>query len=200
MSLASQISLLAQRVRDEFNTRKPRQLPGGGALGQALVKSSAADYAVGWGNPAAADAWSYLKLAANFANSNVAFAAVTGLTFAALANTTYEVEAYGAYQAAAITTGMALAVDIPSGSVIGSTLTHISATAPGSAQQIADATTTGATASVATAASNTPVLGKFLIAVGATPGNIALMLRSEIAASAVTLQGGLFFMKWRALP
>lgn len=151
-------------------------------------------------NPDGGDPWSYIRLPANAAVNTTAFAAVAGMTFVAAPNTVYEVEAFGAYQAAANTTGMGLALDIPSGQVIGLNLVAASATAPGSAQQIADATTTAATAGVATANSNTPVFARWLIAIGATGGNVNLMLRSEIASSAVTLQGGLFVLKHRPIP
>lgn len=147
-----------------------------------------------------ADPWTVLKLGSNAAISTTAFGNVSGMSFTANANTWYEVECYGAYQSAATTTGMALALDIPSGTVQGTTITHSTAVAVVGAQQIADATTTGATAGVATANTDTPVFAKFMIQVGGTGGTVQLMMRSEVASSAVTLQANKFAMKYRALP
>jgi hypothetical protein len=121
------------------------------------------------------------------------------MTFAVAANVRYEVEVFGAFQSAATTTGVAIALDIPSGSVIGFVDHPVSATAPGSAIQRADATTTGATTGVDTINVNVPIRGRFLVANGATAGSVGLMCRSEVAASAVTLQAGLF-MRYRVVP
>jgi hypothetical protein len=133
------------------------------------------------------DPWTWQKLAADVANSTVTLAAVTGMSFAATANTTYLVTVVGTFQSAATTTGIALALDIPSGSVGGLMNQMTSATALGGTEQIADNATTGATAGVRAAATNIPVLATFIVAVGATAGNIQLQFRSEIAASAVTM-------------
>ena len=88
------------------------------------------------------DPWVWQKLAADVANSSVTLASVTGLSFVALANTTYLVEVVGTFQSAAATTGIALALDIPSGNVSGQAIHPISATTPGGTEQIADAATT----------------------------------------------------------
>lgn len=48
MSLVARITSLAARVRDQFNAVTPRLLPAGGSTGQALVKTTATDYAVAW--------------------------------------------------------------------------------------------------------------------------------------------------------
>ena len=48
-TLEARLSLLAARVRTKINDIMPRLLPSGGATGQALVKSSGSNYAVGWG-------------------------------------------------------------------------------------------------------------------------------------------------------
>lgn len=146
-----------------------------------------------------ADPWTWVKLAANSTVSTTAFAAVSGMSFSALANTTYLVEVVGAYQTAATTTGIALALDIPSGSVIGMNQVSTSATALGGAEQIADATTTGATTGVRAANTNTPIVGRFVVAVGATAGTIQLMQRSEVAASNTVLQAGLTILGYRVI-
>jgi hypothetical protein len=145
------------------------------------------------------DPWSWSKLAADMANSTTTLAPVTGLNFSAAANTTYLVELVGAFQSAANTTGMALALDIPSGSVIGLLVQSTSATALGGAEQIADNATTGATAGVRIANVNIPMTARFIVAVGATGGAVQLQFRSEIGGSAVTMKANLTAMGWRVI-
>jgi len=146
-----------------------------------------------------ADPWTWVKLASNSTVSTTAFANVSGMSFTALANTTYLVELAGAYQAAATTTGIALALDIPSGTVIGINQVATSATAAGAAEQIADATTTGATTGVRAANTNTPIVARWVVAIGATGGTVQLMQRSEVAASNTVLQAGLTIMGKRVI-
>ena len=143
------------------------------------------------------DPWDYITLPSNVAVSTTTFGVVTGMAFPAVANTVYEVEVFGTFQSAANTTGIALALDIPSGTVTGMGSNSTSATAVGGFEQIADGTTTGATTGVRAAATNAPIWARYLVSVGATPGNVQLMMRSEIAASAVTLQGGRTILKYR---
>ncbi len=149
---------------------------------------------VGGGDP-----WSWQKLAADVANSTVTLASVTGLSFTALANTTYRVEVIGTFQSAATTTGIALALDIPSGNVTGQMIHPVSATAIGGTEQITDAATTGATTGVRAAATNVSVLANFIVAVGATGGAVQLQFRSEITASAVTMKAGITAMGRRVI-
>jgi hypothetical protein len=146
-----------------------------------------------------ADPWIWQKLASDAANSTVTMAAVTGLSFTAAANTTYLVHVFGAFQSAATTTGIALALDIPSGAINGQTTASISAIGLGGTEQIADNATTGATSVVRAANTNVPINAWFVVAVGATGGLVQLMLRSEVAASAVTLKAGLTTMGRRVI-
>ncbi len=146
-----------------------------------------------------ADPWIWTKLAADVANSAVTLAPVTGLSFTAAANTTYLVDVIGAFQSAATTTGIALALDIPSGSIIGRSAHTTSATGMASCEQIADNATTGATTGVRAAATNVPIEGRFVVAVGATGGTVQLQFRSEVAASAVTMKANLTAMGRRVI-
>ncbi len=145
------------------------------------------------------DPWVWQKLAADVANSTVTLAPATGLSFAASANTTYLVELVGAFTSAATTTGIAVALDIPSGSVAGQTIHPTSVTALGGSEQIADNATTGATTGVRAAATNVPIMARFIVAVGAVAGTVQLQFRSEVAASAVTLKAGLTAMGRRVI-
>lgn len=151
------------------------------------------------GEGGGSDPWTWQKLATDVANSTVTLAPVTGLSFAAAANTTYLVEVVGAFQSAATTTGIALALDIPSGSVIGQTLATISASTIGATEQIADNATSGTTSGVRAANAIVPVTARFVVAVGATGGTVQLQFRSEIAASPVTMKANLTAMGRRVI-
>lgn len=148
--------------------------------------------------PAGTDSWAWQKLLADATNSTVTLAA-SGLSFTAAANTIYVVELVGTFTAAAATTGIAVALDIPSGSVSGFAQHPISATAPNSVEQIADNATTGATTGVRAAATATPINGKWIVAVGAAGGPVALTFRSEVAGSAVVLKANLTALGVRAI-
>jgi len=144
------------------------------------------------------DPWTWSKLGADVANSTVTLA--TGnLSFTAAANTTYIVEFIGTFTSAATTTGIAVAVDIPSGSVTGQVIHPTSATALGATEQIADAATTGATTGVRAATTNVPITARWIVAVGASGGTVTLQFRSEVAASAVTLKANLCALGYRAI-
>lgn len=145
------------------------------------------------------DPWSFLKLAADVANSTVTLADVTGLSFTAVANTTYLVELTGTCQSGATTTGIALALTIPSGSISGFALHPISTTTTNSVEQIASAATSGATTGFRAAATNVPVRGRWIVAVGTTGGIVKVQFRSEIAASAVTMKAAVTALGWRVI-
>jgi hypothetical protein len=145
------------------------------------------------------DPWTWQKLAADVSNSTIALAGVTGLSFTAIANTSYLVDVVGTFQAAAVTTGIALALDIPSGTIAGQLIHPTSSTSLGGTEQIADAATTGATSGVRAALTNVPIFATFIVAIGATGGAVQLQFRSEIAASAVTMKAGLTAMGRRVI-
>jgi hypothetical protein len=166
-----------------------------GTAANAHVPMAKQSEAVGGGS----DPWTWQKLATDVANSTVTLAPVTGLSFAAAANTTYLVEVIGAFQSAAVTTGIALALDIPSGSIVGHAVHSTSATALGGMEQIADNATSGATTGVRAAATNIPITARFIVAIGATAGAVQLQFRSEIAASAVTMKANLTAMGRRVI-
>lgn len=150
-------------------------------------------------NAGGSDSWTWLKLASDVSNSNTTLADVTGLSFTAAANTTYIVEVIGAFQSAATTTGISLALNIPSGNVIGQIRPNTSATAINSLEQIANNATTGVSNGTRAVATNSPVTAKFVVYVGATGGTVALRFRSEIGASAVTMKANLTVLGYRAI-
>ncbi|RDV06079.1 hypothetical protein DXH95_01125 [Sphingorhabdus pulchriflava] len=145
------------------------------------------------------DPWTWQKLVADVANSTTTLAAVTGLSFTSSANSSYLIKVYGALQSAATTTGAALAVDIPSGSVVGQAQISSSATAAQVTEQIADNATTGVTTGVRAATTNVPFYAWFRVDIGATGGTVQLQFRSEVAGSAVTLKAGLSAMGRRTI-
>lgn len=160
--------------------------------GGTLYKESVSSF------PSGVDPWVWSKLAADVSNSTVTLA--TGnLSFTAVASTTYLVQFYGTFQSAATTTGIAVALDIPSGSVTGQVIHSITATTGNFMEQIADAATTGATTGVRAATTNVPIRGWWIIAVGVTGGTVTLQFRSEVATSAVTLKSGLCALGYRAI-
>jgi len=146
------------------------------------------------------DKWTYTTLGSNSTVSTTTFANVSGLSFSALANTKYLITLNGAYQTAATTTGISLALDIPTGAtIIGQNIVSTSATALGGTEQLADATTTGATTGVRAINTNTPIQSFWIVSVGGTAGTIQLMQRSEIAASNTVLQATLTVMGYRTI-
>ncbi len=148
---------------------------------------------------AEADQESWIKLAADVSNSTVTMAGVTGMSFTALPNTTYVVDVVGTFQSAAITTGIALGLAVPSGNVSGQAWHPISTTALNSVEQIASGATTGVTTGVRAAATNVPITASYIVAIGATGGTVQLQFRSEVAASAVTMKAGLTAMGRRVV-
>ena len=130
-------------------------------------------------------------LTSDFPNSTVTLNDVTGFSFTMEANKTYLVTFNGMAQSAATTTGLGLALDIPSGSVIGQVRHELAATTSIFHSQNADAAIVAVTTGVRAANTNFPVFGEWVVQVGVTGGACTLKMRSEIATSAVTLKGGL---------
>lgn len=152
------------------------------------------------GEGGGADPWSWAKLAADVANSTTTLASVTGLSFSATANTSYVIELIGTFQSAASTTGIALALSLPAGSGVSGYCEHAtSLTGSAPIEQIAPATTVGQTSGVRAATTNVPVIGRWIIAIGATAGTVQLQFRSEVGSSAVTMKAGLTAIGWRAI-
>lgn len=145
------------------------------------------------------DPWTWVKLASDVANSTTTLSNVTGLSFTGAANTTYIVDFMGTFQSAATTTGIAVALDIPSGTISAFYEHATSLTGSAPIEQIADAATIGRTSGVRAANTNVPIVGKVIIAIGGTGGTVQLQFRSEIASSAITMKAALTAMGWRAI-
>lgn len=148
---------------------------------------------------AGSDPWTWQKLTGDVTNSTATLAPVTGLSFSATANTTYLVELVGAFQSAAATTGIAVALDIASGSVAGFAAHQVSATALGGTEQIADNANTGTTTAVRSANTNVPIAARWIVVTGAAGGTVQLQFRSEVANSNVTMKAALTALGWRGI-
>jgi hypothetical protein len=145
------------------------------------------------------DPWTWQKLTADVVNSTVALAPVPGMIFEAEPDTSYLVDILGAYQSVISTTGLALALDIPSGSVIGQAVAVVTGTTPGMVEQFADNSTSGATAATRVPNSNTAVSARYVVNIGSIAGPVQLMFRSEIAGSAITMKAALTVMGTRKI-
>lgn len=135
------------------------------------------------------DPWGWSKLAADSAANSTVTLATSGLSFAAAANTTYIVRIVGGFTAAATTTGIAMALDVPAGCTVAGTGYHMTSNVGASAgfEQIADNATIGATTGVRAANTLVPIEASWIIET-TTAGTATLMFRSEVAGSAVTLK------------
>lgn len=134
--------------------------------------------------------WPRVVKSADQANSTVNFADVSDLTFAVLANTTYVFRFVVFYTTAATTTALQLGVNGPASPAFlrYSVLTLTGATAVHNALQTAyDANT-----NPATGGGSTPLVAivEGVITTGAAAGTVALRMRSEVNASAVTVLRG----------
>jgi hypothetical protein len=128
-------------------------------------------------------------LAANQTFNAVAPGAITGLTFSGVANTRYKVKVEGAFTSAATTTGMGIALDVPTGATVsGFTLHPTSATISGMATQTADGAV-GATTGVAAIAPTAYHFTAEFEIVLTTAGPVNALCRSEVAASNIILLG-----------
>lgn len=146
------------------------------------------------------DPWTWLKLAANSTVNTTSFVDVPGMSFTAEPNKMYRVELFGAYQTAATTTGIALALDVPANAtIIGRVIANTNATSVGGTEQIADATTTGKTTGVRAANTNTPIQYVAHIVIGGVGGAVQLRQASEVATSNTILQAGITAMGYRII-
>lgn len=124
-----------------------------------------------------------VALASDFNTSSTTLSAVTGMTCAMDASATYEVTVIGTFQSAATTTGIGMALDIPSGDVVGTAQTILAAATASFSHQNADNAVIGVTTGVPVANTNYPVIGKWLVNTDVTSGTMQLQYRAEVAAS-----------------
>jgi hypothetical protein len=176
-------------------------VPVGGTAGQVLAKVDGTDYNAEWVTPSGggSDPWTFVKLESDFTNDTTGLNFVTGMTFTAAADTTYVVEILGAFRTAATTTGIGVVLDIPSGGVIGGAQVSSSNTATQFTSQRADNVLIAPSTAVGAANADFPILGRWLVTIGATGGSVLLRMRTEVATSVATLKAGLL-MSYRTVP
>jgi hypothetical protein len=134
------------------------------------------------------------RKSADQASTSTTFADVTGLTFSINASTTYSIVCELSYLTAATTTALQIALNGPaSPTALRYTVqTATSATAMHNASQSAYDTVTNAASALTTAL---PVRLTGTVENGPNAGTLALRMRTEVAASSVTIQRG----SWCAL-
>jgi hypothetical protein len=169
------------------------------ALAEALADAGSQGDA---GQGGGADPWTYIKLADDFTISTTAAGNIPGLAFTPVANTSYEFEAVLMMRTAVTTTGPRPGLTWPTGMVDG--VVMIDAASSATARILANGNIAAEVVCNNTGLPNTtqsfPARFVGTAIAGANPsGNVQLRLRSEIAASAVTVKAG-SFLKYRVLP
>ncbi|HVE24809.1 MAG TPA: hypothetical protein VNC22_05375 [Sporichthya sp.] len=166
-----------------------------GATGPAgpigLTGPAGATGATGATGPQGIPGWQRVKLTADVTNSTVTLADVTGLAFTAAASTDYDFEYLIAFTSAAVTTGLALALNGPGTP----TLLACRIEVPISASTEVDRhTNTYNTEALGTAVdvASVPRLARIVgvLRNGSTAGPVIARFRSEVAGSAVTIKAG----------
>jgi hypothetical protein len=116
----------------------------------------------------------------------------TGLALALAADRTYLVDALIAFQAAAITTGLAVAFTLPAGaSIVGAYLHNSTTTTFQGSYNNASGAVAANTSDSGAAAADLALIGRWVIKTGGTAGNAQLQFRSEVAGSAITLKAAM---------
>ena len=197
-------NLLWQRFVDgawtnHFTLSNEQTIPELPSVAPAVIEAAVEAYLLENPPSGGGDPWTYLKLAENNDVNATTLANVAGMAFEALANTTYLIQLFGAFQTAATTTGIGFALDIPSGSVIGSIRVHsANATIQGTMCR-ADRACVAPSTAVPTANTNMPLTGFYVVAIGGTGGVVQLTQRSEVAGSNTRLMAGITVMRYRAV-
>lgn len=133
-----------------------------------------------------------VMLSADVANATTTFADADNLAVILAANTAYMVEGLLTFQSAATSTGIGLCFNLPAGASISGCYSHnVTANTVEGAFNTGGGTVSGNTSGAPLANSNIPIMGRWLIATGATAGVAQLQFRSEVGGSAVTIKAGL---------
>lgn len=129
-------------------------------------------------------------LGADFVESAGSFAA-TGLEVPVEADSTYLFDGLLSFESAATTTGIGFSFSLPAGAtIVGSYFHNVTTTSVEGSYNIATVTVKGNTSSVQQANQKIPVVGRWLVKTAGTAGVCALNVRTEVAASAVTVHQG----------
>lgn len=130
-------------------------------------------------------------LASDFVSTSTSMASVTGMAIAVAASSVWKIEVFGTYRTAATTTGAGMTLLLPEGaSIKGSARIRQAANGTDTffEAQLTASNENWTSASVVAANTDYVVQLSAIVAVAATPGDIALRWRSEVAGSAATLR------------
>lgn len=126
------------------------------------------------------------ELASDNTVNTTALADVTGLSFTAEANSVYLVEVIGTFRVAVSSTGIGIALNIPSGAVQGlGTFTSNQAAQFQGVQQVADDALLTITQGVDAANTDYPFHARFLVSIEGSGGTVQLRQKSEVASNSV---------------
>lgn len=142
--------------------------------------------------------WQRFKLAADVSNSTVTLADVTGLGFAMAASTDYDFEFFLPFQSAALTTGLALALNGPGTPTLLAYRVEVPISASASVLRFGS-TYNAEALGTAVDTINVPRLALIqgVVRNGVTAGTLIARFRSEVAASAVVVKAGAL-VRWQA--
>lgn len=161
--------------------------------GAAVVFSAGTKYVSLSLNAKEYKSWTSVPLASDYTNSTTTLSDVTGQAFDAEASAQYIIEVTGEVQSAATTTGLGLALTVPTGSTVTGHWSHPATTTQTTTEgwQNASATVGAKTSGVPATATSYEVSGKWRVTTSTTAGTIKLQAASEVASSQVTLKAGL---------
>lgn len=135
-----------------------------------------------------------VKQSLDHSNATVTPSNVPGMSFLALANTTYRVDLVGSFTTSLATAGLGLLLTVPAGAKVMGLMLNLGTTAqvPSVGEQVVSGALTNAgTIGVRVVNTELPVMGSWLVVVGATGGTIQLQSRAEVAATLVLKAGSL---------
>lgn len=143
--------------------------------------------------------WNRTKITADVSSSLVALGDVTGLSFSVLAGTDYEFEFLIPFMTAALTTGLALALNGPASPTLLAVKIEVPISASASVVRHTNLYNTEALGTAVDVV-NVPRLATIVgvLRTGATAGNVIARFRSEVAASAVTVKAGAL-VRWQTI-
>jgi hypothetical protein len=176
----------------------PQGIPGGLGLTGAQGPAGPTG-ATGATGPQGIPGWNRVKLTADVTNTTVTLADVTGLAFTAAVSTDYDFEFLIAFQTAAITTGLALALNGPGTPALLACRIEVPISA---ATEIDRHTNTYNTEALGTGVdvASVPRLARIVgvLRNGSTAGPVTARFRSEVAGSAVIVKAG-SIARWQAV-
>jgi hypothetical protein len=188
-TLSQRITDLAAAVRAKFNVVVPRLLPAGGAAGLYLRKTTSADFDAAW----TSEAWTFLKLAADYTVSVTTASDVPGLGFTPAPNKTYVVQGIMLLRTSNTGSGPLPGVAFPTGltdqvaEIIASTSTTNVVIQQNNGAGVMSVATGGLPNTTTSWFSRVEAL----LVAGATPsGKFRIQLASETAARVVTMKAG----------